>query len=186
MKTTIYGADIEIENKNYKTVGKILDRIEETGAIITEIKIDEKTIDNISEQEIESMKPINHLEIFAKQEQEIVAEGVAEAENYLSRIIPKIEDMTEYFLQGEENKGYKVLIDLLEGLNWLNVLLKNLDSRDMIEKENFIEDWKDTITELSSAMEQKDTVLLNDILDYELEPRLKEYLSLVKKLNKNQ
>ncbi|WP_408955670.1 hypothetical protein [Natroniella sp. ANB-PHB2] len=188
METTVYG--VEMDLNQYKSVGEIIDAIEREGYIATQVIADQKDITRFSAQELESIKPIDHLEILAKTPREITLDSLKEAENYLPRLISGIDEIINSFSQGEKSKAYKLLNQALEGFQWLSILIDNLETiSDSIYEDmdlnRVIKNWESNLNEFLTAFENQDIILLSDILEYELLPVLEEYLEIIKDLNEN-
>ncbi|OCL27633.1 hypothetical protein U472_03530 [Orenia metallireducens] len=191
MKITVFGVDIDLKETEYKNVGDIIDTIESQGAIVVEVIADEEDITNFSAAELEAIMPIKDLKIIAKSKKDLIIDSLEEVENYIPRLIEGIDNIVKLFTQGNEPEGYQLLMQLFEGIEWLNMLLGHME-KDMqinemmfniINKAEFVDQWQNSIEELLSAMENQDTIFLSDILEYEVTPVLKDYFNLAKDLN---
>jgi hypothetical protein len=191
VKITVFGVDIDLKETEYKNVGDIIDTIESQGAIVVEVIADEEDITNFSAAELEAIMPIKDLKIIAKSKKDLIIDSLEEVENYIPRLIEGIDNIVKLFTQGNEPEGYQLLMQLFEGIEWLNMLLGHME-KDMqinemmfniINKAEFVDQWQNSIEELLSAMENQDTIFLSDILEYEVTPVLKDYFNLAKDLN---
>ena len=190
MEIIIRGTEVDLEGYGFENVGDVFDFFTDRGYIISDLQADGQNISNSSEKEIEEIKPIEKLEIEVKEIAELEVESLEEAENYLPRAISGIEEIVAKFRQGNELKGYTMLSDLLEGLEWLSLLIEKLEDSSEINLNNinefnikkFIKEWQEVLQKLFTAMENQDLVLIGDLLEYELLPMLKDYLKLVKKI----
>ncbi|TDX58904.1 hypothetical protein [Orenia marismortui] len=190
MEVNVYGGDFNLQEKDYQDVGEIIDIIEEDGFVVTKIIADEIDITYFSAEDLEKIKPIKKLDILTKEAKNLVLEGVSEARKYLPKLIDGIEDIITAFSQGNEGEANNLLSQALEGFNWLNSLLSSLGVLDLkeldINSENLIDninDWQTYLEELMSAMQNQDTILISDILEYEIKPILQKYLNLVVKID---
>ncbi len=91
----------------------------------------------------------------------------------LRRTIQSIEDTTVCFYQNNEKEGYRRLGDTLQGLDEV-IGEAELIGRDgevfILDGDRVLEHLKEAV----EALEQKDTLLLADILQYEITPLLEE------------
>lgn len=96
-----------------------------------------------------------------------------EKKDLIISILEDIETVTDLFYQDKENQGYYGLALLLTKLNSLIELF--LSGKEIIEKEKQ-EQLLNIMTQAMNAMEEKDIVLLSDILQYELKEKLEEII----------
>ena len=95
-------------------------------------------------------------------------EALNSASDYLTRMNNVIPDIIRAYRLGELNKASSDMVLLTEGLQWLNEvfnLTKNFHNVDNIEV-------KEIYFEFIEAFENGDTVLLADLLEYELLPKI--------------
>lgn len=100
-----------------------------------------------------------------------------EKKNLIISILEDIEIVTDLFYQDRENKGYYGLALLLTKLNSLIELL--ISEKEIIEKAKQ-EELLNIMTQAMNAMEERDTVLLSDILQYELKEQLEDMMQQLK------
>ncbi|MCK8824178.1 hypothetical protein [Fuchsiella alkaliacetigena] len=192
MKTTVYGIDAELKEQEHKKLGQMMDFIEEKGYIITRILADSEDITTYSEKEIEKIKPINHLEIVAREPKDLIFDSLKEAEKYLPRLIKGLDEIIINFNLGEELMGYELLEDALEGFQWLNSLINGFINNFDLEKlevqdtdlDEIISKWRDSLDKLLDAFENREINLLSKQLKHNFKPILKEWLELITMFNK--
>jgi ElaB/YqjD/DUF883 family membrane-anchored ribosome-binding protein len=93
------------------------------------------------------------------------------------KVLQSIDQTTELFYQQKEQEGYKNLEYTLD------ILIKTINEM-LIYKKEKSDNFKDIqenkineiLTEAMNALEQKDTILLSDILNYDLKEALKELI----------
>jgi hypothetical protein len=90
-------------------------------------------------------------------------------------VIEKIEQTTGFFYQQKYQEGYQLLDNTL---NSLSVLMDQISVYSSENNEIKIEEQRlnSILSEAMKALEQSDTILLSDILKYELEEILEEYM----------
>lgn len=113
---------------------------------------------------------------------DVVLEVLSDGSNFLAELCSFISITVEQYRTGNEEKGGEYLISLVEGLEWfvnltgrIGTLLKvdfsetRMDGQTLTES---VENLNDILLEIVTAQEQRDWVLLSDLLEYELEPQL--------------
>ncbi len=117
--------------------------------------------------------------------------------NQIYNIITKIPDMlklievTAVDLQSgaekEAMKNIQILTGILESIVGLLQVIKStfsLDYNNIYYENKSIEEFnkelKEILNEMVSALENKDTVLIADLIEYELSPRLEKYIEILK------
>lgn len=181
---------IELNNdQEYSTLGDIIDAIEANNGVIIDIIADGQKITNFTAEEIEKIKPINQLEVIAKESNSLGKDTLSEIAEFIPRFMAGIEEIIDKFAQGKDSDGFKMLGQALESLQWLNTVVFNLEGKLKGMKETgetefvvFKTNWIESIKELYSAFERQDLVLTSDILEYELIPTLNKFLKLIEKL----
>lgn len=182
---------IELNNdQEYSTLGDIIDAIEANNGVIIDIIADGQKITNFTAEEIEKIKPINQLEVIAKESNTLEKDTLSEIAEFIPRFMAAIEEVIDKFAQGKDSDGFKMLEKALESLQWLNTVVFNLEGKFKGMKETgemefavFKTTWIESIKALYSAFEGQDLVLTSDILEYELIPTLNKFLKLIEKLN---
>lgn len=99
---------------------------------------------------------------------------------YLSKVNDNIPNIVENFRVGKDQEAYQQMTLLMEGLAWISDavhLTREFHQVAVLEIKKMIE-------ELHEALENSDTVLIADLLEYEINPKItswKHELSLGKK-----
>ena len=102
-------------------------------------------------------------------------EALESASDYLNRVINAIPDIIKAYRIGEINKASSDMILLSEGLQWLNevfILTKDFHKVDNVE-------IKEIYFEFVEAFENDDSVLLADLLEYELLPKILQWKDIL-------
>ncbi|WP_018249190.1 hypothetical protein [Orenia marismortui] len=192
MKTTIHGIDINLDDREYKTLGDIIDEIEANDGVVLRVIADGEDLSALSELELGEINPIEKLDIEAIKIEKLIVDSLSEAEEYIPKLMLGIDDIVNEFNRGNENQAFELLEQALEGFNWLNNAINAFVSNfskyeipnfDMKKLNNIIDAWQENLKELLTAIENQDIVLIADILEYELRPILNSYLSVIKEVN---
>ena len=92
---------------------------------------------------------------------------------YTGRLINGINEAVDSFHEGMEGKGMDLVVQIIDGLKWsmeaisltLDVQVEPIDISEMIEPFNA----------MVEALENMDYVLIGDILEYEILPKVEEW-----------
>lgn len=102
-------------------------------------------------------------------------EALESANDYLTKMINAIPDIIKAYRVGELNKASSDMILLSEGLQWLNEVF-NL-TKDFHNVNNI--EIKEVYFEFVEAFENDDSVLLADLLEYELLPKIQHWKDIL-------
>ncbi len=165
-----------------------------SGQVICEIRLNGRFLSE--EEEIElgemSVEEIQTLEVTTQSTDELIKNSV---QSYL-QLIPQIKkaaiDCSEDFREYKMKEGQTLFTDVLDGCRWMTdalFLLKN----SMKEWDGFLElgpEWahlesqySNVVNELVQAYESNDTLLLADVLEYELSNSLDGWASVFVKID---
>ena len=93
----------------------------------------------------------------------------------IKELISQIEEITEFFYQQKNNSGYQKLIPVIDSLT------KVVDEISELEQESSLVEKKDRfkgiLNDAMEAMVNNDTILLADILKYDISEILTEVLN---------
>ncbi|BAH06884.1 hypothetical protein [Clostridium kluyveri] len=90
------------------------------------------------------------------------------ASDYIVNLKSGIAKAAEYFQSGDEQKGFNLVTAIAEGFNWLTQALAV--SKDVLKQKISVDDLNEKLEEIVEAMENQDTILIGDLLQYELIP----------------
>lgn len=175
----------EIENSR-QNVELVLQSIED--ALIkgdwqlSHLIIDGETIeDNFADYISQHIDDIQEIVVMVLSLSEVVQDTIVSTEQYLARALPLITELAEAFYQKADNDAWMSLADLVEGLQWIVKTMAQIDSLPNLN--NLLMDhqgWNEyvqvaaqlnnVIPELGMAIENRDNVLLANLLLYELTP----------------
>lgn len=98
---------------------------------------------------------------------------------YLGKLIPGINNILEFYRSGNELKANRMIIDVIDGLLWLTEAFTL--TQDIQKEKMDVSCMNEHLSEMLSAFENSDYVLLSDLLEYEVLPILKKWhLTLAK------
>lgn len=107
-----------------------------------------------------------------RQETENPAAEAASAAEALSALAEKLDDVAVHLQTGKDKQAMETIIVLTEMLQRLMRALSWSESR--FSGEKIADDMTGILAELEEALKVSDTVLIGDLLEYEIKPRLLE------------
>lgn len=109
--------------------------------------------------------------------QELAHETLLEANNYIKNILNGIDYIVENFLAGREDLALNSFVNFVDGMKWLmEVIDLTKEVLDQLEIEFPVQDKVLAIlNEMIEAFENRDYVLVGDLLNYEFKPLMEEW-----------
>lgn len=92
---------------------------------------------------------------------------------YIEKVYIGVQQATESFRIGDDTEGNKTLTQIIDGLNWMTEVL--ILTRDAQTNSIDIAGIGTILTELIEALENSDSVLIADMLQYEILPILEKW-----------
>ena len=195
MKVSINGVAQEGSDFKGETVSAILDAmVQQTpDSYIRRIWLDDQEFPS-DDREALQKKPsdIDSLEVELANLKDLVATNLANALNYLKKLIPGFEQAADLFRAGSEQEANKYYLQILDGIDWFSQVVSVIMSPDEGETElpdtddEILEVRQKKLTDLMSQMleanQNQDWVLLADILEYEMVPFYKDWEKILSKL----
>ena len=195
MKVSINGVAQEESDFEGETISAILDTIvqQTPGSYIRRIWLDDQEFPS-DDREALQKKPsdIDSLEVELANLKDLVATNLANALDYLKKLIPGFEQGADLFRAGNEQEANKYYLQILDGIEWFSQVVSVIMSPDEGETElpdtddESLELRQKKLTDLMSQMlvanQNQDWVLLADILEYEMVPFYKDWEKILSKL----
>lgn len=129
---------------------------------------------------------------YIKPENDVIHNNICEVTAMIDDIIPSLEKIPVLFQTGEDQKAMELiraLASVIEKSIGLFIVFKetlDLYLDDYVESAGSFEDFFNTITELlkelMSAIENNDTVMMGDLVEYEFIPNLEEIKKILLKV----
>ncbi len=123
---------------------------------------------------------ITSIEIIAETANDFINNLLLSSEEYINRAVPHITKLTDNFYNNPSATNWRELADLFEGIEWLLSMSETID-QSILRPAN----WKSVVTnastlqqeleQLEEALKNIDTVLIADILKYELLPAFESF-----------
>lgn len=183
----IYILDEILECENKKSVinnifNEINKRVSNFNLIFSHLSVDGQEIyDDFYDYFLDNIKDIQKVEVITKTVKEMCHETLLSTLDYINKVIPEIEKLSNEFYKTPSKDTWLKLTDLLEGINWIINSFAFIDSNS--ELENIFEQYekwnvyakdvyslKELIVEFDEILENNDLVSTGDILSYEIIP----------------
>ncbi|SET07494.1 hypothetical protein SAMN05216389_10567 [Oceanobacillus limi] len=165
---------------------KIDETIKENDVIFSHLIIDGREVyENHEEYMKNRINSISNIEIVTRSTSEMILETMETIYDYLERAVPSLKVIIDESYERFSDKTWTGIDQLAEGMQWIlqfATFTKNTQQPshwDNIEKS--IKECEVGFTQLIDAIEDNDTVLIIDILSYELTPAfesLQKYLEM--------
>ena len=195
MKVSINRVAQEESDFEGETVSAILDTmVQQTpGSYIRRIWLDNQEFPS-DDREALQKKPsdIDSLEVELANLKDLVTTNLANALDYLKKLIPGFEQAADLFRAGNEQEANKYYLQILDGIEWFSQVVSVIMRPDEGETElpdtddESLEVRQKKLTDLMSQMleanQNQDWVLLADILEYEMVPFYKDWEKILSKL----
>jgi hypothetical protein len=167
---------------------KVSELIEKEDTIFSNLVIDGVDVYEDHEAYInERINEIMHIEIITKTTKEMIWETMVSVHEYLERAVPALTELIDGSYENFAEKTWEGINQLSEGMQWMlqfkiftQVAPEQPANWDDVEKS--IESCEEGFAQLLAAVEVKDTVLISDILAYEITPA---YEDLTKNIAKS-
>lgn len=137
----------------------------------------EDVYENHGEYILEKLEVIDTVEVVTKTAKEMLNDILISAESYLSAALPEIDLLVNDLYNNPTEETWGKFSQLIEGLQWLIQMIQTID-----QFEQKLENWdnylmvvgsiQNEVNTLMEAMENMDTVLIADIIQYEIQPLL--------------
>ncbi|MBT3516590.1 MAG: hypothetical protein HN465_03305 [Nitrospina sp.] len=176
-----------------ETLGDLLSHIEKVGVaqgnVVRSIKIDgQESSPDSSEAQRTQISEIATLEVEISTLADMINKNIENADAYLIRLIPGIEQSVELFRIGNEQEANKFFVKIVDGIDWFSQVLdiiltaKEISPETVFEGKS-IQDRRTSLVGLTQQMvdanKNQDWVLLADLLEYEILPYYQEWSNLL-------
>lgn len=137
-----------------------------------------EVFENHDQYILDHIDEIEAIVVCVKTEQEFIVELMHTAESYIESAEPEILKLVDDFYQSPSNAAWDKLNQLLEAVQWLHQMACSVNQSIKVPKNwgacmEVITDFQDMLQQLELALENLDSVLTADIIQYELLPLLK-------------
>ena len=197
MKIYIENEILEYENKTDE-IDNILDEIDE---VITKASktLSHMVIDNFEVFEsyydyfLDNIKVIKKVEIVSLTYKELIDDILISKIDYLENTPNKIGELANTFYKVPDKESWENLNDLLGAIGWIINTFSSIDQDPRLKDSvSSYEDWnlyagevfslQEILGEFEGALSNNDSILIGDILSYEILPKFEEMAERLSKL----
>ncbi|MFV8826462.1 hypothetical protein [Alkalihalobacterium sp. APHAB7] len=157
---------------------QINNRVNERGVHLSHLVVNGVEVyEDHGEYILERLSTIETVEAIVHTTKQLLSSILLSAETYLKRAVPEVNNLVDEFYSTPTEESWQKLVQLLEGLQWITQMINNIDQLD-----HKILNWNEYLTSMATleteliplmeAIENKDTVLIADIIQYEVLPIL--------------
>jgi hypothetical protein len=195
MKVSINGVEQEESDFKGDSLGAILDSMvkKNQGSYIRRMWLNGKESPSDDREALQkNPSDINSLEVELANLKDLVATNIANALDYLKKLIPGFEQAADLFRTGNEQEANKYYLQILDGIDWFSQVVSVIMQPDDGETELLDADSEnlqvrqkkltDLMSQMLEANQNQDWVLLADILEYEMVPFYKDWENILSKL----
>lgn len=177
MKLVFQGETIVVdESLSVQQIIETIDNILTDQYFFSHLLIEEQEVyDDLEEYLYEVVGTDITIEIVAKTVQQFINEVLVMTTDYLERAIPEMPMLASHFYKSPNASDWQTFSDMIEGMQWLYQSIETIDQ--LKQKPT---NWNDCIYQaaqlqvelqtLQEAVENTDSVLIADIVQYELLP----------------
>ncbi|MCK0472934.1 hypothetical protein [Halalkalibacter sp. APA_J-10(15)] len=166
---------------------KINDMIEQSDEFFSHLEVDQAEVyENHDAYLVEHIASVKEITVVMKTKKEILIETIQTTEVYLTGALPEVEALSEAFYQNPTEQTWDTFGQLVEGMNWLIQLVQSIKQIDL--EVPYMEQYVESLTTMESelptlleAVENKDAILIADIINYEVLPAWKQLKSTATK-----
>ncbi|WP_281883044.1 hypothetical protein [Paenibacillus sp. YYML68] len=108
---------------------------------------------------------------------ELINQLVISTSSYLDRVLPEVQLLSNQFYQGASSETWSKFAQLIDGLQWISQMLFSIDQINhglkgltFVTKER--PEFETLIRNMQDAVVNTDTILLGDVLQFEIIPML--------------
>lgn len=196
MKIYVENQTLEYENKVDK-IDNILGEIDEIIAkaykTLSHMVIDDfEVYEDYYDYFLDNIRVIEKVEVISLTYKELIDDILISKVEYLENTPSKIEELADDFYTVPDKESWEDLNDLLGAIEWIVNTFSSIDQDPRLKDSvSSYEDWnlyagevfglQEILGEFEGALENNDSILIGDILSYEILPNFED---MVKRLSK--
>ena len=191
MKISINGAEAEESSFQGETLKEVLDVILKSrrDSYVRRIWLEGQEVSSSAMDTLmTSITSIELLELELAHLGDLLANNLANAKEYLEKLIPGFQKAADLFRMGNEQEAHKFYLQILDGIDWFSqVVLNIVKSRGNQVEGQSLGDRQEKLTGLMAQMleanQNQDWVLMADLLEYEMLPYYEDWQETLSHIN---
>jgi hypothetical protein len=190
MKISINGAETQDSCFEGETLGEVLKEILKSrqNSYVRRVWLDGKEVSSDTQDTLKtSSTSFGLLELELAQFQDLLANNLTNAKDYLERLIPGFQKAADLFRMGNEQEANQYYLQILDGIEWFSqVVLTIVNAHKNKPKVKNLEEQQKKLTGLVAQMlevnQNQDWVLMADLLEYEMIPLYKDWQEVLSQI----
>ncbi|MAX17648.1 MAG: hypothetical protein CMH73_05675 [Nitrospina sp.] len=190
MKISINGAETQDPSFQGETMEEVMNAIVKSrqNSYIRRVWLDGQEVSSDS-QDILKTSPtsVGLLELELAELQDLLANNLTNAKDYLVRLIPGFQKAADLFRMGNEQEANQYYLQVLDGIEWFSqVVIIIVSTQENKSEEKSLEERQKKLTDLMSQMleanQNQDWVLMADLMEYEMIPFYKDWEAVLSRI----
>ena len=190
MKISINGSETQDPSFQGETLEEVMNAIVKSrqNSYIRRVWLDGQEVSSDS-QDILKTSPtsVGLLELELAELQDLLANNLTNAKDYLVRLIPGFQKAADLFRMGNEQEANQYYLQVLDGIEWFSqVVIIIVSTQENKSEEKSLEERQKKLTDLMSQMleanQNQDWVLMADLMEYEMIPFYKDWEAVLSRI----
>jgi hypothetical protein len=190
MKISINGAETQESSFHGDTLGEVLHAIlnSRKDFYVRRVWLDGQEASSNTQDTLKTATAsVESLELELALLQELVANNLTNAKEYLEKLVPGFQKAADLFRMGNEQEANQYYLQILDGIDWFSqVILTIVNAQVDIFKKQALEERQKKLTnfmeQMLEANQNQDWVLMADLLEYEMAPFYKDWQEVLSKI----
>ena len=175
---------IEIDDTLDTIVKSVEEFAKNNGRVVVEVKVDGK---DLGELENKGIATIEDIEFFTKSGRIIALEAIQEMNGYIESLKNGSKQLVDEINNGDGGKISQMTLDAIDGLEWIYNILYSIENISTINYteigfQKTFDKYQDIIREILESLEDKDEMLLADLMEYEIPDIVEEIKEFLPKI----
>ena len=190
MKISINGAETQDPSFQGETLEEVMNAIVKSrqNSYIRRIWLDGQEVSSDSQDTLKtSTTSVGLLELELAELQDLLANNLTNAKDYLVKLIPGFQKAADLFRMGNEQEANQYYLQVLDGIEWFSqVVIIIVSTQKNKSEEKSLEERQKKLTDLMSQMleanQNQDWVLMADLMEYEMIPFYKDWKEVLSRI----
>jgi len=175
---------IEIDDTLDTIVKSVEEFAKNNGRVVVEVKVDGK---DLGELENKGIATIEDIEFFTKSGRIIALEAIQEMNAYIERLKNGSKQLVDEINNGDSGKISQMTLDAIDGLEWIYNILYSIENISTINYgeigfQKTFDKYQDIIRDILESLEDRDEMLLADLMEYEIPDIVEEIKEFLPKI----
>ena len=190
MKISINGAETQDPSFQGETLEEVMNAIVKSrqDSYIRRIWLDGQEVSSDSQDTLKTLTTsVELLELELAELQDLLANNLTNAKDYLVKLIPGFQKAADLFRMGNEQEANQYYLQVLDGIEWFSqVVIIIVSTQKNKYEEKSLEERQKKLTDLMSQMleanQNQDWVLMADLMEYEMIPFYKDWKEVLSRI----